>query len=138
MRKVAYILSFGHTGSTLLSLFLEQHQQTVAIGEFNNFGEKIDRISSKRNCSCGEPMSDCPLWSDFHDFCKNNPPHNLQDEYDVLVKSVENNFDEEIIGEKGIGLENLTRRLALAYPKKHELMNSINHDIYTAKLRLEI
>ncbi|WP_343912415.1 sensor histidine kinase [Aquimarina litoralis] len=55
-----------------------------------------------------------------------------------IVLEIENNFDEEIKGEKGIGLENLSRRLALAYPKKHELTNAINHDIYTAKLRLEI
>ena len=55
-----------------------------------------------------------------------------------IILEIENNFDAEVNEEKGIGLENLTRRLALAYPKKHELTNSINHDIYTAKLRLEI
>ena len=55
-----------------------------------------------------------------------------------LVFVVENNFDKEEKREKGIGLENLRRRLALAYPKKHELDHSISHNTYTATLTLNL
>jgi LytS/YehU family sensor histidine kinase len=51
---------------------------------------------------------------------------------------IENNYDEEEQVEKGIGLENLKRRLELVYPKKHTLTNSINNDVYIAKLTLTL
>jgi len=52
---------------------------------------------------------------------------------------IENNFDPTIpkeINEPGIGLQNLTRRLELVYPKRHSLTYSTNADIYTAQLTL--
>jgi len=53
-----------------------------------------------------------------------------------ITLNIENNFEEEEKSENGIGLQNLKRRLLLAYPKKHELISSIHNDIYTAKLTL--
>ncbi|MBW1298990.1 sensor histidine kinase [Aquimarina litoralis] len=55
-----------------------------------------------------------------------------------IVFEIENNFDTEIKNEEGIGLKNLERRLALVYPKKHKLVNSINGDIYKVELTLYI
>lgn len=55
-----------------------------------------------------------------------------------VTLKIENNFDQDEKSEKGIGLENLQKRLILAYPKKHELTNSIHNDVYTAKLLLEL
>jgi two-component system, LytTR family, sensor histidine kinase AlgZ len=52
---------------------------------------------------------------------------------------IENNFDPTIqkeMNEQGIGLQNLTRRLELMYPKRHSLTCSTNADIYTAQLTL--
>lgn len=49
---------------------------------------------------------------------------------------VENNFDPEATGEPGIGLDNLRRRLALAYPNRHTFDTAINKDVFTAKLTL--
>lgn len=54
----------------------------------------------------------------------------------VFLK-IENNFDKEEKSEKGIGLQNLKRRLELGYPKKHELTNSIDGDIHTAELTIK-
>ena len=56
---------------------------------------------------------------------------------DVTLK-IENNFDIEEKSERGIGLENLTRRLALVYPKKHTFTSSIDKDIYTSILTLKL
>jgi len=52
--------------------------------------------------------------------------------------TVENNFDDmELPGGSGIGLQNLKRRLELAYPKSHHLSFSITENIYKANLRLQ-
>lgn len=56
---------------------------------------------------------------------------------EVILK-IENNFDIEEKNERGIGLENLTKRLALVYPKKHSFSNSIENDIFTAELTLNL
>lgn len=55
-----------------------------------------------------------------------------------VTLTIENNFDTEMIGESGIGLENLKRRLQLVYPKKHTLENSINTNIYSTKLTIHL
>ena len=52
--------------------------------------------------------------------------------------SIENNFDSPTsVTEKGIGLENLKHRLALIYPKKHELKITVMKNVYTAVLKIK-
>ena len=51
---------------------------------------------------------------------------------------VENNFDVEETHETGIGLNNLKRRLELAYDKKYSFNTSKVDDIYTAELSLKL
>lgn len=56
-----------------------------------------------------------------------------------LKFTVENNFDEEIASEeKGIGIDNLRRRLELEYPKRHELVLHNENSIFRAQLELSI
>ena len=51
---------------------------------------------------------------------------------------IENNFDSPTsVTEKGIGLENLKHRLALIYPKKHELKITVMKNVYTAVLKIK-
>ena len=97
MRKVAYILSFGHSGSTLLSLILEQHQKTVSIGEFNNFSMKLSGLPSERKCSCGATVVDCLLWKGFYQASQENSSMGINDEYRLLLDSVNNNFSNETV-----------------------------------------
>lgn len=56
----------------------------------------------------------------------------------VVSFQIANNFDPEGTSAKGIGLENLKRRLELAYPKQHELTHAIVDDLYTAKLTINV
>lgn len=63
--RVAFIYSLGHSGSTILDALLSTHPAIVGCGEL------FDYVSSKRHtsegtgtyCSCGEIVSNCPLWS---------------------------------------------------------------------------
>jgi len=61
----------------------------------------------------------------------------LYNDDDYIHFLIENNFDPKQISEvKGIGLTNLKRRLALIYPKKHELTVDKTNNIYKATLKI--
>jgi two-component system sensor histidine kinase AlgZ len=56
-----------------------------------------------------------------------------------VLFEIENNFDQTLPKEdKGIGLENLKRRLELVYPKKHKLTFSSAENVYKAQLTLQL
>ena len=56
---------------------------------------------------------------------------------DDIHFEVENNFDPEINGTSGIGLDNLKRRLELVYPSKHRLSFFISNNTYKVQLTLK-
>jgi len=49
-----------------------------------------------------------------------------------------NNFEPAKDKPKGIGLTNMKRRLALLFPNRHQYRTSVENDVYTASLRLEL
>ena len=52
---------------------------------------------------------------------------------------VENNFDTELVNEeKGIGLQNLTRRLDLAYPNQYSLTSTSINNVFNIQLKLAL
>lgn len=56
-----------------------------------------------------------------------------------LLFSIENNIDSDYEQKpKGIGLENLQRRLELIYPKQHQLSFEKNEYVYKAKLSINL
>jgi LytS/YehU family sensor histidine kinase len=60
---------------------------------------------------------------------------NIKSENNEVSFDIENNFDQTVTNEqKGIGLENLKRRLELVYPKNHILMFSENNNVFKAQL----
>lgn len=63
---------------------------------------------------------------------------NLINDKNDLTFKIENNFDgDELPKEKGIGVKNLKRRLALAYPKKHSLIFYNHNSVFKAQLQLQ-
>jgi hypothetical protein len=66
-RRVVFIASLGHSGSTLLDLVLGGHSRVVGLGEVGR------SVSSPREgtaadattpvCSCGQPAQACVYWS---------------------------------------------------------------------------
>lgn len=62
---------------------------------------------------------------------------NLYDTNDAIFFVIENNFDpNEINKTKGIGLENLKKRLSLLYNNKHELTIDISNNVYKTTLKI--
>lgn len=65
--KVIYILSLGHSGSTLLDLMLGSHSRIESVGELAHFrsfvSEDSDIPAERRFCTCGEPFIGCPYWA---------------------------------------------------------------------------
>ncbi|EIJ40546.1 putative regulator of cell autolysis [Galbibacter orientalis DSM 19592] len=62
---------------------------------------------------------------------------NLNEETDFIIFSIENNFDpNEISLSKGIGLQNLKRRLSLLYKNKHELKVDVSNNLYITTLKI--
>jgi hypothetical protein len=56
-----YILSAGHSGSTLLNLILGSHSRATAVSELTNWPADIVQQES---CTCGVRAGACPFWRD--------------------------------------------------------------------------
>jgi len=48
-----------YSGSTLLGRLLDSHSRISCAGELGLLGQAI---ASRRPCSCGRPVTDCPFW----------------------------------------------------------------------------
>jgi LytS/YehU family sensor histidine kinase len=63
----------------------------------------------------------------------------LETQGKLVIFSIENSFDSSISNSAdGIGLENLKRRLAHFYKKRHSLVIEQNEPIYKVQLNLEV
>lgn len=63
----------------------------------------------------------------------------LSDTDKNLLFKISNNYDPESLDKKeGIGLNNLRRRLVLAYPKKHKLKINRNENVFNAELLIKL
>jgi len=57
--RLLYICGPGHSGSTLLEMFLAGHPEIAALGELHNLNHQI---AVGRPCSCGAPLKSCGRW----------------------------------------------------------------------------
>ncbi|MBI5469886.1 sulfotransferase [Candidatus Kaiserbacteria bacterium] len=55
--KAVFILSCGHSGSTLLDILLDSHSSVVGVGEMHG-------AKPNRPCTCGRRAGDCEVWRD--------------------------------------------------------------------------
>jgi hypothetical protein len=56
-----YILSAGHSGSTLLNLIIGSHSRAVAVSELTRLPANI---AQNERCTCGVAMRECAHWRD--------------------------------------------------------------------------
>ncbi len=67
VNNVIYLMGAGRSGTTALATFLGNSRNIFNAGELHQLNEHI--IKGK-NCSCGNPLSECGFWSKV--FIKNN------------------------------------------------------------------
>ena len=88
--RIIYILSSGHSGSTVLGALLGNIKKSLHLGEFINFYKVYS--GQLETCSCGELPSECPFWSEiikrFSKFLKSN--NKTIEDYETIRKIVEN------------------------------------------------
>ncbi len=65
--KIFYILSSGHSGSTLTDLILGSHSDIESGGEINRLDDYISnrppgRGEIERVCTCKKNIKDCAYW----------------------------------------------------------------------------
>lgn len=60
MIDTVYIMSAGHSGSTLLNLMLGAHSRASAVSELTHLPKNL---AHNELCSCGRAILDCPVWS---------------------------------------------------------------------------
>lgn len=58
--RVVYIGGYGHSGSTLLNIMLGQAPGIMGAGELSRLAGAA--WPHEEFCSCGEPLSHCPVW----------------------------------------------------------------------------
>ena len=59
---VVYLAGSGHTGSTLLALYLDSHPRVVSVGETSLKPKQQRRRKTSIVCTCGQLCIECPFW----------------------------------------------------------------------------
>jgi hypothetical protein len=59
MVNTAYVLSSGHSGSTLLDLLIGSHPEAMSLGEVTYLPRSFVRSAV---CTCGAPVPQCEFW----------------------------------------------------------------------------
>ena len=61
--KVIFIAGLSHSGSTLLDLMLNAHQDVTSVGELKHLG-RFARLQKRRPCACGaSTIWSCRFWA---------------------------------------------------------------------------
>jgi len=101
MRKIVYILSSAHSGSTPLSLVLANHPKILALGEIytwlskGRFHENYE--DPEQPCSCGKTMAKCDFWKDYQDFHKKHRYDGFLLKYKEVMSLVQEKYGEDTI-----------------------------------------
>lgn len=70
--NVVFVISAGHSGSTLLTKILGQHSGIFGGGELHNYSKNT--FEDKSLCSCGKYYYECGFWSEIF---KRHQPDNI-------------------------------------------------------------
>ncbi len=71
--RYIYILSCGHSGSTILDIALSVHPNIIGIGELYTFIKRLNRDKidvSSHKCSCNKLWNKCEIWKKVFHECK--------------------------------------------------------------------
>lgn len=88
MKKIIYIASLSHSGSTLLDFLLSHHPNIVGLGEIYSviINKKSNLEKTTSTCSCGQELNQCPIWSQYQPSSEN-----YTDAYREIITKLESN-----------------------------------------------
>ncbi len=98
MKKIIFILSRGHSGSTLLDLILGRHSQCVGVGEMGLILKMDNRQlqrAREKICSCKEKGMECVFWGQVLPKLENNLP--FEKKFDILYSIFQEKFGDRIL-----------------------------------------
>lgn len=70
--KVLYIAGYGRSGSTFLDTLLGNHPEVFGSGEITHL---FRTLAGAEECTCGEPVPRCPVWSAVADRVRSAHPN---------------------------------------------------------------
>lgn len=100
MKKLVFIASLRHSGSTLLDLVLGGHPRFVGLGEVSQVirpggVQKTEKRGSI--CSCGQQITECVFWRDVADRLRDWDNPNVSERYQAMLEIFESTFGEDAI-----------------------------------------
>lgn len=87
MKKIIYVMSLSHSGSTLVDLTLSRHPRVTGLGEIEAVLRNREQTheGTEYDCSCGATMSSCPVWAQLEAASEFTPPIGNLDKYRALT-----------------------------------------------------
>ena len=91
--KFLYVLGLEHSGTTLISHLLGQHERFLAVGEvaaffspthMQSYLRKWGDYDDARMCSCSEQWQDCDFWGNLIDLAGHKSSDGLLKKYKLL------------------------------------------------------
>jgi len=115
MKKIVFICSLGHSGSTLLDLILGCNSRIRGLGEIDVLLNK-DVAFESTPCMCGNNLNECIFWSDMYGFIKNNKTLPFDKKYNKVITHFDTIFDSDnILVDSSKYLHVLKKLIALKY-----------------------
>ncbi len=71
-KRLIYIGGYGRSGSTLLGRVFAENEDVLDLGEVIRAARSIGR--KKRLCTCGRPMTECPVWGPLREVVAGRTP----------------------------------------------------------------
>ena len=100
MKKVVFIASLSHSGSTLLDLILGGHSRFVGLGEVRQVLdlESLEREKiSKVVCSCTQTMEACVFWGEAVSKLRSSGELSPEARYQIILETFGDIFGENCI-----------------------------------------
>ena len=98
-RKVVYLASLPHSGSTLLNLTLGQHPEMIGLGGIEEVTRRIGCTPGEvagQLCSCGVAVGVCPYWKEVLAAAATLRPRTTVDRYRVALDVFARVFGPEV------------------------------------------
>lgn len=71
MITIVYVMGYSRSGSTILDIVLQQHDDVIGVGAA---GELFDWLAHDRKCGCSLPLSECKFWQSVASRCPTTQP----------------------------------------------------------------